>query len=752
MIAPDRARGMPGGAQRSIDVPVFGAMKHELQELEQKLSGRALKTSELIKLITSGFGRTPMGQAMAQRLAVDFVKSALPDHVPSGEREVWESIVEDAMRMPFSQWREMHANTPALSCPKASPATLKKLRDLLLGRAPADMTWSDAFPNQKVSERIADLLDMSRRVSLETPTPVRNGSGNGWIAAVIGALGVGRLPGAQAATGFGGGGTGSVHVPLLPQRLVNIATPVMSYLAPVASFASQHPRALSTALAGAALIATSATMYELSGSPQDQEISLPPSGPVNFPPVLRRELPNGLPVVFAPMGDGNDARLVFVFDGGRMGDLDPDTRLGVANLALHVLKQRAGKLEGSALDRRLDELGLSVTARATEGYSTIVLAGLEANLVEGTQIVVDMLTDNHFPDELLSQSRARALINIDRLRTNLALRSSALMDTLILGEQHPYGRDPAGEGTRASLAAITGDHLTRWASRCLDWSKATIIAIGPIDVGTLSTGLVQAFGTVDGARERGRADVPVLTQSVHPGMHVLTVDGGDQSEVMLGYPVPRDGSTNDVLSTCIDQIIQRRVKRALREQQGVTYGLRSLATQTRGVRIGGFASSVENSRALDALEEAREVVSGLVEGREPVTQEELDLHAQGYRRALATRFEDPAEVQSVLVAGVDRQIADMDMEQTALVMDALTSADVNAALGNMSMGHLTWVLAGPAAGGENPATTPDPDWQMSESDEGQRADAELRLRLTAMGLSQFTTIDPMTGARTVHRL
>ena len=173
----------------------------------------------------------------------------------------------------------------------------------------------------------------------------------------------------------------------------------------------------------------------------------PPPGPVNFPTVLRRELPNGLPLVLAPMPAGEGARVVFFFDGGRVGDGDPDTGMGVANLALRVVTRRAGALKRDALEGELDNLGLAITGRAEEGYSTIVLSGARASLAEGVRIVKDMLADPDFPAELLDQARAKALDNIGWGATNLDYRSNILMERLVFGDEHPYGQDPLGEGT-----------------------------------------------------------------------------------------------------------------------------------------------------------------------------------------------------------------------------------------------------------------------------------------------------------------
>ena len=478
----------------------------------------------------------------------------------------------------------------------------------------------------------------------------------------------------------------------------------------------------------------------------------PPPAPVNFPAVSRRELPNGLPLVFAPMPSDEGARVVFLFDGGRMGDGDPDTGMGVANLALRVVTRRAGALALDALQERLDKLGLAISGQAMESYSAIFLLGPPANLTEGVGIVKDMLADPRFPADLIDQGRARALANIGRGTTNLDYRSNVLMERLVFGDEHPYGRDPLGEGTEASLGAVTADTMKTWVDRYLDPSNATVVAVGSFDVDALSRDLAQAFGSVDGARQRSRPAVPALTQSAHPGVHVLPVEEGQQSQIVLGYPVRGHPGREDILQKCINRIIQHRVKDTLRREQGMTYGLRPLASETRGVRMHGFTSAVQNDRALDALATARAVVSDLLEGRKPVTRDELNLQAQGYRRKLAKRLQDPWEVQSTLVAAVDGAVADLDVEEEARALGSLTPIEVNAAIGRMSMAHLTWMLAGPAAGGQGLPATSDSDWATSESEEGQNAGTELRLRLTAMGLQHFTMVDPQTGARTVHWL
>lgn len=473
---------------------------------------------------------------------------------------------------------------------------------------------------------------------------------------------------------------------------------------------------------------------------------VPLPGPVNFPAVSRKELPNGLPLVLAPMTKSQKARVVFTFDGGRTGDLDPDIGLGTAKAALRVVTQRTASLEQVALKKKLDDLELTVAARSKPGYSTITLEGPRAKLAEGMRMVADMLTDTRFPADLLDQPRHSARDVMQSFANDPDLRSRVLIRRLVLGEQHPYAVDPRGEGTEASLEAMTPEKLKLWAERYLNPSNATIVAVGSFDPAELFTGVAQAFGAVDGVRERSRTNVPVPARSVHPGMHLFPiVDRGQQSHLLLGYPVPCDGSTSDVLHECVDRIIQHRVKEKLRNEQGLVYRVDSLATSTRGVRMGGFAMAVNDAHGLDALATARRVVSDLLDGRRPVTQEELNLHLLYLRRDLATRFEDPLEVESALVSVVDLRAQDTYADDAAGVMESLTSDEVNRAMGRMVTTHLTWILAGPAARAVDSTVS-------SETDEQADEDSERRLQLTAMGLSQFTEVDPATGARTVHQL
>jgi len=472
---------------------------------------------------------------------------------------------------------------------------------------------------------------------------------------------------------------------------------------------------------------------------------VPPPGPLNFPVVSRTELANGLPVILAPMGKGKKARVVFSFDGGRAGDLDPDIGGGVAKAALRIVTQRAAPLERTALNKKLDDLELTVTARSMPGYSTLTLEGPSAKLVEGVGIVRDMLIDTRFPADLLDQSRDGALDVVQSLAEDPAHRSRVLMRQLVLGEQHPYAADPLGEGTEASLAAMTSEQLLQWTQRYLHPSNATVVAVGSFDSDELSSGLSQAFAAVDGARVRSRVEIPVPIQSRHPGVHELPVGQGEQSHVMLGYPVPCDGSTADVLVECIDRIIQHRVKKNLRQEMGLAYRVHSLATSTRAVRMGGFMMPVDNTRRFQALATARSVVSALVEGRSPVTQEELNLHLLNLRRQLAKDSQDPLEVESSLIAAVDLGRPGSYIDDTARALQGLTSGEVNGAVGRMATGHLTWVLAGPSARAVDSSTS-------SEADERTSQDIERRLQFTAMGLSQFVEIDPETGARTIHQL
>ena len=270
-VARDRAVGKPGVERGPIELPLTGVPREALQRLGEKLSSGALSEWELATLITTGkFGRTSLGHAMAPQLVADALRVALPQ-ASDEERNVWEAVVEDAIRMPVQSWHERHANPPsALVRPKTAQALIE-LYKLLQKSTHGPTSWSDVFPpRQGVSERIVELEQLSRIATLDTSVPGRNGQGGPWSAALVGALIlIGGIPAAQADVAPGEADEADAQVPLLRQQLANVAAPVVRCLAPLGSLLTRYPRAAATTVAGAIGAGITTALYARFGNPGD---------------------------------------------------------------------------------------------------------------------------------------------------------------------------------------------------------------------------------------------------------------------------------------------------------------------------------------------------------------------------------------------------------------------------------------------------------------------------------------------------
>ncbi len=308
--------------------------------------------------------------------------------------------------------------------------------------------------------------------------------------------------------------------------------------------------------------------------------------------------PSGIPAWLVREQTVPLVTLNYAFHGG--ASQDEADKSGAANLAVDLLDEGAGDLDGKAFHERLENHAIELGFRVGRDEFRGSLRALNEHREEAFDLLRLALTVPRFEASAIERVRGQALSGLRRDTTNPNnLASKQWWATAFPG--HPYGRET--KGTLETLPRIAAGDLRDYVRRTFARNELTISIVGDVDAKTAGELIDRAFATlpakndlkpVANARPLGLGRRIVIDLDVPQA--VVTFGGQglarNDPDFMAGYIV------NHILG---GGSFSSRLYKEVREKRGLAYGVSdSLVWFKRAaVVIGGTATRAD--RTGDAL-------------------------------------------------------------------------------------------------------------------------------------------------------
>jgi zinc protease len=401
------------------------------------------------------------------------------------------------------------------------------------------------------------------------------------------------------------------------------------------------------------------------------ELGPPPT--VSLPPIVTRQLPNGLKLMIVeqhelPLAD-------FVLLTGSGSTADPAGKPGVANLTAAMLR------EGTATRKSLDIadqaafLGVGLSSTSSWESSTLSLHTPTAQLDSALALFADVALHPSFPANEFERLRKNRLTDLLQIRDQGPAIANLVFPAIIYGASHPYGL--AAIGTEASVKSLTTADLQSYYQTNFRPNNATLIIVGDVTPGQIEDKIKSLFGGWQ------RGEIPTLNYSEPPKSGATTIylidkPGAAQSSFRIGsVGVPR--STKDyfaltVMNTILGGSFSSRLNQNLRETRGYTYGAGSRFEMRRAA--GPFTASAEivaaksDSALLEFMKELNRI-------RESVPTDELTRAKRYLQLQLPGNFETTQQIAGALVPVALYGLPLDYYNNYVQNIEAVTQADVN---------------------------------------------------------------------------
>ncbi len=420
-----------------------------------------------------------------------------------------------------------------------------------------------------------------------------------------------------------------------------------------------------------------------------------PPPTVQVPPIERRTLSNGLPLLIVPKRELPVVDVALVTRAG--AHADAPRVAGRAYFTADLLDEGTATRSALAIAEEADLLGASLYARASWDDTAVSMHVLSPRLEAALALLVDVALHPAFAEGEIERKRKERLAAIVQEQDEPRVLASNAFARAVYGTVHPFGV-PLG-GTAASVRELDRDTLVAFHAARQRPGNAFLVVVGDVSGDVLENTMDRALaGWQNG-------DVPADAPPPAPAPHTAAIrivdrPGAPQSELRIGHAGAPRGTPDYfpllVLNTILGGAFTSRINNRLREEKGFTYGAGSAFAFRRHGGPFVASSAVFTGATAEAvgivLHELRRI------REEPVTAVELERAKSYLALGLPRRFETTGDVARLVAEqelfGLGESFYGEYVERVRAVS---ATAVLEAARRQLDPAHATVVVAGDRA-------------------------------------------------------
>ena len=348
----------------------------------------------------------------------------------------------------------------------------------------------------------------------------------------------------------------------------------------------------------------------------------------------------GLPLWFFPRSDLPTVAGSIAIAGG--ASLQKPGQEGLTELTVAMLEEGTVSLTAAQIASTAESMGASIGASCGWDGCYVSFKCLKDDVRRSVELATEILLNPTFPEPEFRRVRGLALAALQAERDRAESRAHRALLSALYSEDHPYRHPLAGTGE--SVARLSRAELVDFHERFLVPGSATIVVAGNVEIGMLADLLDRRLLSWHGPDTRLPA-LPSCERPSAPRLLVLDRPGAPQAVVRAGHlGLARSDSAYEhilVLNQILGGQFTSRLNEKLREERGLTYGVRSSFDCRRQPGPFCITAAVQTNRIAEALEEIRRELQDLV-GNRPPRRVELEEARRSLIEGHPRHFETPA--------------------------------------------------------------------------------------------------------------
>ena len=383
------------------------------------------------------------------------------------------------------------------------------------------------------------------------------------------------------------------------------------------------------------------------------------------------ELRGGIPLWVFRRTDLPTVTGAIVIPGG--AGVQQPGQAGLAHLAVAMLEEGTSSRSAEQIALAAESMGATISTTCGWGGAYVSFKCLAADYAASLELAADILRNPTFPEPEWNRVRGQALAALKAERDHAESRGHRALLHALYPEPHPY-RFPIA-GTEATLERLGRSDLAAFHSRFLLSTRPTIVVAGDVDPDALARELERRLLPW---QEPGPAnpEPPQVERSDRPRLLLLDRPGAAQAVLRAGYlGLSRSSPDFDhvlVLNQILGGQFTSRLNESLREERGLTYGVRSSFDFRKQPGPFTVSASVQTEKIGEALEQVRIELEAIGGDRLP-TAPELENARRSLIEGHPRHFESPGALVNRFASLV---IHDLPVDHDAGFCDRLAQVNV----------------------------------------------------------------------------
>jgi zinc protease len=316
-----------------------------------------------------------------------------------------------------------------------------------------------------------------------------------------------------------------------------------------------------------------------------------PERPFQLAPRIERTLPNGLRVIATKQTVIPKVSITLTVLSGYSSD--PPELTGLASLTADLIQEGTKTRNSRQIRREAFGMGGSLTATASQDFTSISARGLAEFAPQLIELVADVAMNPTIPDEEVAILKQQHLQQAQQQKASPQFLANRTFRSALFGS-HPYARTAETEASlngmdRAKLVAFHNDHYRP--------NNAFLLIVGAVEPEAAIAAAEKAFGAWT------KAEVPAPAFTAPPqltGRKVFFVQRPNsvQSSIALGNLAAKRSDPRwfelTLANTIYGGAFNSRIVRNIREEKGYTYSPQSALTGFADAGFYRFAADVRN--------------------------------------------------------------------------------------------------------------------------------------------------------------
>lgn len=393
------------------------------------------------------------------------------------------------------------------------------------------------------------------------------------------------------------------------------------------------------------------------------------------PAVQTATLDNGLQILVSTRTDLPKVSVAAIIKGGT--SLDPAPEAGLARLMAATSLRGTASRDALAISRQLGDIGTTISAAANREDLRFSVDVLKRFLPNAMDLLTDVLRNPTFPAAEVDREKKNT---IDALAQDLDDPESLnwlIGPQLEFGLDHPYG---LRELTR-TIQSISREDLVQFHQQHLTPDQTALIFAGDITLEEAVALTKKQFADWTGKAPPAAA-IPPARPAGFGKIYLVDRPGSAQTQVAVLLPNPPRQTEDFYALKMVNSIyggsFMSRLNLNIREDKGYAYNAWSRQEVNNGPGLWWAFAGVQTDKTKEALVEFINEVKGL-SGKRPITQDELDMAQQSWKRGYPQEFSTLSQVISHIAGLWSKNLPMSEMQREIERPAEATLQAVNAA-------------------------------------------------------------------------